>query len=180
MNRTWAKVLVVLAVVAMAGVYIAWPRYLPDPDERNRVRSPGGMSMVMPPEWEAVPQAGDSTFSDGLMLRPKADGKRQPSILLRRMIDPPSPNSLMASDDTKVKTVTFQGSPGYLVEKTLKIEHLYRIVFKPKGDWYQLTLSCPLPIEYEGSDWQKYMETFRAADGSSTTRPATAPVALPD
>lgn len=173
MNRFWLKVLICLLVIAGGITFLAWPRYLPPPDEKNRVWSPGGMSMITPPDWEGLPILPDHMFDDGLMLRPKADGRRQPSITARRYQSTPDMDTITSRRDKSVIETTFNGYPGYLIEGETNKDFLFRYVFNAGGKWHQLILSSPLPLDFEGSDWQQYLKTFRAAKGSATTEPST-------
>jgi len=179
MNRYWMKILIPSLLIALIITYLVWPRYLPAPEEKNRAFSPLRMSMVLPPDWEALPLQPDKTFDDGMKLRPRAEGKLQPSIVMKRYLAPPDPDKLISLSDKTAKQMIFRGYPGYFVQASVKLEHLYRLIFNANGRWYQITLSSPLPLNYEGSDWQQYLETFTAADDVSGETSSTAPVTSP-
>jgi hypothetical protein len=179
MNGFWTKVLVSAAVIALLVTYLAWPRHLPPPEEKNRAWSLGRLSMVAPEGWEGIPIKPDQTFDDGLMLRPKAEGRRQASVTVRRYRNPPKLEDLTNRRDKVAKEMVFNGYPGYYIEGNTQKEYLYRQAVNVNGKWHVIILSNPLPIEFEGSEWQDYFKTFRAADDSATSEPSTAPVSQP-
>lgn len=183
MNRGWAKILIAFAVFAAVILYVGWPREMPLPQEINRARSPSGMSMILPPEWEAVALAADTTLDDGLKLRPIADGKLQPSIIVRRHIAAPDRDELTSNTFPTIESQPFRGKPVWYSKGVTRSEYLHRFVFDENGRWFQVTLSTPGPIDYPGSDWQRYLETFSSADapasapGAASTAPVLAPPA---
>lgn len=157
------KMLVVAALLAAGAAYLYFGGKLPRPDERNRVVSPAGYSIIKPPEYEAKISfpSNDRKYKDSIEIRTaQAKALREPRIFVGRFREKPD-LELIRGRDEEVGS-EFQGKPAYIFTGETKREFYWRAVIPRGDDWYELVLWQPLRVDVTRGEWWPYVQSFRA------------------
>jgi hypothetical protein len=181
MRSPFAKVLVILLIIAG---FVAWamrPKHMPKPDKANRVWHPeDGYSIISPPGWRRSFETAEGTLNKNnlgwLRVDPTEPQYHPPSLVVTRLPKPPDPAAL---ERDQFRDGEFQSLPAKVFEGPLKKDYAHRIIFKDHEQWFEINLTIGAPTDIEHSDWWPYIQSFRydpSRATTGTTKPTSAPL----
>ncbi|MGN6506806.1 MAG: hypothetical protein ACTHM6_14725 [Tepidisphaeraceae bacterium] len=170
-TRTAAVVAVAMVIVSFF-VYVAIQPAIGSPDESRRITHPKGFSIIEPKGWEAhVDVAGQNgAVIDSIRFLPVKAMGVPGSFHFVKLPGPPDPAKLAKYD---AKPIKFDGHPAYEMlsprEKTR--EHTRTVTYQVNGAWYELSVTRPEVEPVEGSPWEAYFESAKAAPAAPAQTP---------
>lgn len=164
-----------LLAMIIAIVWAVWYFVDAGPEEKYRVASAAGYSVIHPSDWRAdVLNRPDSDgFVDSIVMGPENWRGLQPMMWVKRYGSTPDFEKLQRLG---FKQGPFQGQTVWISQVKPKRHLIRTAIFERNGVWFNAGVSLPDLEAAKVEKWWRYIESFRA-DGSVRRDRATASTA---
>jgi len=168
-----------LAIIALI-VWTVWYFVDAGPEEKYRVASAAGYSVIRPSDWHAtVINTPDSDgFVDSIVMGPENWRGLEPIMWVKHYGAPPDFEKLQRLG---FQQRSFQGQTVWMNQVKPK-RHLIRTsIFERNGSWFNVGVSLPDLESTKLEKWWRYIESFQTSPTGTRNKPSTstAPVNLP-
>jgi len=168
MNPGVRKILGGVILILLALAFVSRMTNRPStPLEKDRVRHPAGLSIIMPAGWfnemdvGAVPQ---------IRMYPREQAGPQVSLIATRFASKPSGATDLPEDE-------FQAKPARMGKRKDGRMNAWRVVFERDGQWYQVSAVTPPDVSMDDGWLRSYAESFKV---EASAGPATQMIVVPE
>jgi hypothetical protein len=160
-----------LALIALI-VWGVWYFVDSGPEEKYRVASPAGYSIIRPSDWRAdvINRTDADGFVNSIVLGPENWRGLEPMMWVKRYATTPNFEKL---EKLGFKQMPFQGKTVLMNQVKPKRHFIRTVVFERDGAWFNAGVSLP---DLEGAKidkWWSYIESFRVVSPTNPVNPAT-------
>ncbi len=162
---------VIVLVVMAYGIYFAMQSPIGTPDEKYRIHSPAGFSVIIPSTWlhsvNADPQKG---IAGNIHSVPKKASGIQGFFSVTKLTDAPNLEKIISDGYEKSERLPFPSYRKFWDGNYIRHLNYY---FEKDGSWFMIELDRNL-TEPVDKWWQKYIESLRVespATPASGTQP---------
>ena len=148
-----------LAVIVLI-VWAVWYFVDAGPEEKYRVASPAGYSVIRPIGWRAdvINSADPDGFVDSIVMGPENWLGLQPMMWVKRYGSPPNFEKL---EKLGFRQMPFQGRTAWINQVKPKRHLIRTAIFERNGNWLNAGVSLPDLEATKVDKWWPYIESFR-------------------